>query len=71
MTIYGVLKADAEEHKEAALALADKYIRLIDLGAPSKASEIELDGYRHMRTAHAIEQALAELPREVAEREVE
>lgn len=71
MTIYAVLKEAADESAIEAAKEADEYVRLISIGAASFADQHAIRGQKLITRAHAIEQALAELPREVAERSVE
>lgn len=70
-TIYSVLKEAADESAIEAGKEADEYVRLIAIGAPSHAEPHATRGQKLLTRAHAIEQALAELPREVAERGIE
>jgi len=71
MTIYSVLKEAACESAIEAGKEADEYVRLISIGAPDFAEPHAIRGQKLLTRAHAIEQALAELPREVAERGIE
>lgn len=71
MTIYSVLKEAADECATEAGKEADEYVRLISIGAVTFAEPHAIRGQKLLTRAHAIEQALAELPREVAERGIE
>lgn len=71
MTIYQVLKEAADECQADAIKEADEYVRLISIGAPSHAEPHAIRGQKLLTRAHAIEQVLAELPREFAERGIE
>lgn len=70
-TIYETIKIAADNYEAQSLELAAKACRLLALGARGHASNAKQSAYDHARTARALNAALAELPREVAERVIE
>jgi len=61
MPLYESLKEIAEYHANKAISLADEVQRLRGIGGIQKAEILEGEAALHMRMAHAVEMAIAEL----------